>query len=530
MPKKQISEIINLDESFDSIEDRSSELRRSRSSDNGIIVDPADVEDVMPFEELSAEDLIYPGLVLKNDYVLLKKIGFGNNAGIWMCYNIPENKYLAMKIQDHECYKDGCREVNILKKIKESTKPDEKCHLVRMLDYFIYEEDEDTKFVCTIYDLYASGLNMLLESGKYKYGLPVPVVKNITRQLLLSLQLLHEKLRIIHTDFKPANILFKGMLRSHLKVMDIFENSMFQQKYAELKKIYGADKKKFFEELEGLALECVSNINQEDDDEEETAGEHGQENIAPPGEEADHEVEVESDDSAVEGESDSEDDTNVISTRRQSIPDRLEHLDCKTIIDIEDNYDFTSVLNNRENSKDKKELIDEYFVTNCEIALTDFGNAYFYEKRTKDEVQDRWYRAPEVVLDHNYGFACDIWSLGCTVYELLTGFPLFEPEIEPLTKDIHHVYLMEKMLGSIPLQMKKKSKRCKFLFDVRRGFHVKNIKPFQQVPLKERLMKQFLFTEPEASEINNFIMACLMYDPTKRATAKQLMDHPWLKN
>jgi hypothetical protein len=66
MPKKQISDIISLDECID-----------AGAADDNVFPD-----DVMPYEELSAEDLIYPGLILKNDYVLLKKIGFGNNASI----------------------------------------------------------------------------------------------------------------------------------------------------------------------------------------------------------------------------------------------------------------------------------------------------------------------------------------------------------------------------------------------------------------------------------------------------------------
>ena len=37
------------------------------------------------------------------------------------------------------------------------------------------------------------------------------------------------------------------------------------------------------------------------------------------------------------------------------------------------------------------------------------------------------YRSPEVVIGAGYTSAADIWSLACTVFELLTGEYLFDP-------------------------------------------------------------------------------------------------------
>ena len=45
-------------------------------------------------------------------------------------------------------------------------------------------------------------------------------------------------------------------------------------------------------------------------------------------------------------------------------------------------------------------------------------------------MQSRFYRSPEVLLGIPYGHPIDIWSLGCILAELYTGYPLFPGENE----------------------------------------------------------------------------------------------------
>lgn len=45
-------------------------------------------------------------------------------------------------------------------------------------------------------------------------------------------------------------------------------------------------------------------------------------------------------------------------------------------------------------------------------------------------IQSRFYRSPEVILGHSYNMAIDMWSLGCIMAELYTGYPLFPGENE----------------------------------------------------------------------------------------------------
>jgi serine/threonine protein kinase len=44
--------------------------------------------------------------------------------------------------------------------------------------------------------------------------------------------------------------------------------------------------------------------------------------------------------------------------------------------------------------------------------------------------QSRFYRSPEVLLGLPYGHPIDVWSLGCILAEMYTGFPIFPGENE----------------------------------------------------------------------------------------------------
>eukprot|EP01083_Nonionella_stella_P061973 161264_1 len=60
------------------------------------------------------------------------------------------------------------------------------------------------------------------------------------------------------------------------------------------------------------------------------------------------------------------------------------------------------------------------------VRVIDFGSACFKTKTTFAYIQSRFYRAPEVLLDTDYSYPIDMWSLGCMLMELYTGDPLFD--------------------------------------------------------------------------------------------------------
>lgn len=89
-----------------------------------------------------------------------------------------------------------------------------------------------------------------------------------------------------------------------------------------------------------------------------------------------------------------------------------------------------------------------------EIRLIDFGSATFENEHHSHTVTTRHYRAPEIVMGLDWSHPCDIWSIGCILVELLTGFPLF-PTVDPdsdtlgmMEADLEHLAMMEAAIGN----------------------------------------------------------------------------------
>lgn len=65
-------------------------------------------------------------------------------------------------------------------------------------------------------------------------------------------------------------------------------------------------------------------------------------------------------------------------------------------------------------------------VCRCEVKVIDLGSSCFVTDQLSSYVQSRSYRAPEVILGLPYDTKVDVWSLGCILAELSSGFVLFQ--------------------------------------------------------------------------------------------------------
>jgi len=82
------------------------------------------------------------------------------------------------------------------------------------------------------------------------------------------------------------------------------------------------------------------------------------------------------------------------------------------------------------------------------VKIVDMGNACYINEHFSDVIQTRQYRSPEVIFRGDYDTSADMWSLACTVFELVTGDFLFEPRKgRNYSKNEDHLAMITELIG-----------------------------------------------------------------------------------
>jgi serine/threonine-protein kinase SRPK3 len=132
-----------------------------------------------------------------------------------------------------------------------------------------------------------------------------------------------------------------------------------------------------------------------------------------------------------------------------------------------------------------------------------------------------------VLIGAKYNASADLWSLACMLFELAVGEFLFEPRKgSNYGKNDDHIAQMMELLGRMPRDMALGGIRSSRFF--KRSGQLRRITGLNYWPLKKVLSEKYKFNDKEATALADFLLPMLRWDPNKRATAEQMLKHPWL--
>ncbi|EEB17394.1 mitogen-activated protein kinase ERK-A, putative [Pediculus humanus corporis] len=157
------------------------------------------------------------------------------------------------------------------------------------------------------------------------------------------------------------------------------------------------------------------------------------------------------------------------------------------------------------------------------IKVIDFGSSCYSHQRVYTYIQSRFYRSPEVILGLPYGTAIDMWSLGCILAELYTGYPLFPGENE-----IEQLACVMEILGIPPEDVISNASRKRLFFDSRGNPRcITNSKGRKRKPGSKELASAIRCND---KQFVDFISQCLQWDAKKRLNPEDALRHDWLKS
>lgn len=382
-------------------------------------------------------------------YILVYKLGSGSYSNVWFTLEIEnfhskiKNKKSlkinprALKIHHEECYEQGETEIEVNKYIIVNKKKSQ--YINYPLSSFIYD---DTNFI-VVYEVAIGSLYDVMKI--FNKELPLEFVDSIIPQIIESIKFIHQ-CKFIHTDIKPENYLLMGLDKLQ---KDIVEYSLGYnlgeklKKMSNLKKIKNKDFEdkmildqlnKFLKLLSikfGLDNNILTNSDDSDDSDEDNN--HSQSDNISIASSTHSFYSVISDESKEEdyetvSSYDSRDDEYELSIDNFHLDKLIKILfnkDSDKYNKLQKQNKKIDNLNKQNKILEQKQIyLKERYFSNPVVKLTDFGTMIRFGE-TNGTIQTRYYRSPEIILGNKFNEKIDVWSLGCTIYELITGKILF---------------------------------------------------------------------------------------------------------
>ncbi|ORX61352.1 kinase-like protein [Hesseltinella vesiculosa] len=172
--------------------------------------------------------------------------------------------------------------------------------------------------------------------------------------------------------------------------------------------------------------------------------------------------------------------------------------------------------------------LDDWQELDVQIRVIDLGNACRLDDKElgRHLIQTRQYRSPEVILGVDWDQTADLWSLGCLIYEMITGTFLFDPQAGPdFSKDDDHLAGMIELLRVVPRNLMQ-GRYSRDFFNLKKELH--RVKTLKQRRLRDVLHDTYMLPAEQADGWSSMLLRMLEMDQNKRSSALSLLSHPWL--
>ncbi|KAH7653159.1 Non-specific serine/threonine protein kinase protein [Dioscorea alata] len=419
-------------------------------------------------------------------YVVQSKLGWGHFSTVWLAWDTVHSRYVALKVQKSaQHYTEAAMdEITILKQIAEKDPDDTRC-VVKLLDHFKHS-GPNGHHVCMVFEYLGDNLLTLIKYTDYK-GIPIPMVKEICRHILIGLDYLHRELSIIHTDLKPENILLCTTIdpskdpRSS-STPPIIPTIISDDPPPKIPALTNGDltrnqKKKIKRKAKRAAAATAESSGATTAADADGVEDNGDSNTG-------------NDEGGVSGAA----------------------------------HDGTGQAQRRGSKATRRKLA---LAADLRCKLVDFGNACWTYKQFTSDIQTRQYRCPEVLLGSKYSTPADLWSFACICFELATGDVLFDPHSgDNFDRDEDHLALMMELLGMMPRKIALGGRYSREFFN--RYGDLRHIRRLRFWPLNKVLVEKYDFSEQDANYLADFLTPILDFVPDKRPSAAQLLQHPWI--
>lgn len=183
----------------------------------------------------------------------------------------------------------------------------------------------------------------------------------------------------------------------------------------------------------------------------------------------------------------------------------------------------TKILEEYELSNISKYSIDSKYLEEMNTSLADFGTHCEEHNYYEESFGTRYYQAPEIILMGKCSYPVDIWALGCTFYELLSGKILFDPiKDSNYSRDYYHLCLINETCGNFDKNFIKKTTYYKRFFDYR--YNIKEyIKPNEN--RLDRKINELNLSDQDKKVVKELLSIMLTIDDKRRVTIDKLCTH-----